>query len=660
MKFYKFIVLFLICGLFLSSCQATPTNPTQSATSAQSSPDPLAINPTVSPTQTSAPIPTDSQPIYKDASASIDARVADLLARMSLEEKIGQMTQIEKNSLKSGDVARYLLGSVLSGGGGSPPFNDTEHWAEMVNAFQEEALSTRLGIPMIYGVDAVHGHGNLYGATIFPQNIGLGAANDSDLTFRIGKATAAEMAATSIFWNFAPVIAVVQDIRWGRTYEGFSESTEIVTSLGEAYIRGLQEPTQLGSDPLPYFVLATPKHYIGDGGTTWGTSTTSDYMIDQGVTEYDEAQLRALFLPPYQAAVESGALIVMNSFSSWGGTKMSANQYLLTDVLKNELSFKGFIVSDWASIDQVNSNYYQANVDSINAGIDMSMVPYDATRFIAAVKTAVESGAIPMERIDDAVRRILYVKFALGLFERPYADPTLQTLVGSDEHRALAREAVAKSLVLLKNDNAALPLSKDTPLIFVAGKAADDIGIQCGGWTIQWQGRPGNITPGTTILDAISTSLANPENVRYDLAGKFDNVTDASGSPLIAEVGIAVVGELPYAEGVGDASSLDLPENQITMLERMRLQVKTLVVIIISGRPLIITDQLDLADAWVAAWLPGTEALGITDVLFGDLPFTGKLPYTWPRSYDQLPLNINNLAESGQEPLFEFGYGLQP
>ena len=661
MKIQKFISLIVICGLLLGACQSsapTPASPSSTPPQVETAQPPTEQP--AGPTSTSAPTPTEALPIYKDTTASLDVRVADLLSRMTLEEKIGQMTQIEKNSLGQGDIAKYLLGSVLSGGGGSPSKNDVAHWAAMVNAFQDEALSTRLGIPMLYGVDAIHGHGNLYGATIFPQNIGLGATNDPDLVYRIGKATAAEMAATSIFWNFAPVVAVPQDIRWGRTYEGYSENTDIVTSLGEAYIRGLQEPTLLGDDPIPYVVLATPKHYIGDGGTTWGTSTSGGYMLDQGVTEYDEAQLRALFLPPYQAAIDSGALIIMNSFSSWGGTKMSANKYLLTTVLKTELGFEGFIVSDWASIDQVTPDYYQANVDSINAGIDMSMAPYDAARFISTIKKAVDNGDISLERIDDAVRRILYVKFALGLFEHPYADSSLFELVGSDEHRALAREAVAKSLVLLKNENGALPLAKDTPLIFVAGKGANDIGTQCGGWTIQWQGLPGKITPGLTILDAINITVANPDNVHYNQFGKFDDLVDANGSPLIADVGIVVVGEKPYAEGQGDARNLDLPTDQIDMLERMRQSVHTLIVIIISGRPLIITDQLELADAWVAAWLPGTEALGITDVLFGDVAFTGKLPYTWPSSYDQLPLNLNNQAESGQEPLFEFGYGICP
>lgn len=656
---YKLTIFIVTIALALSACQP------QILPAARPSTSPTLASQILPPTEVVvSPTPLTSQaeaaPIYKDSSATITARVEDLLSRMTLEEKIGQMTQIEKNSLRAGDVSKYMLGSVLSGGGGTPKINDAAHWAEMVQQFQSEALATRLGIPLLYGVDAVHGHNNLYGATIFPHNVGLGATNDYDLVYRIGKATAEELAVTSVFWNFAPVVAVPQDIRWGRTYEGYSESNEVVTRLGEAYLRGLQEPLFLGNDPKPYIILATPKHYIGDGGTGWGTSTTESYMIDQGETIYDEKQLRELFLPPYHKAVEAGALVIMSSFSSWNGTKMSAHRYLLTDVLKTELGFRGFIVSDWGSIDQITPDYYQANVAAINAGIDMSMVPYNAFSYIATITKAVKSGDIPIERIDDAVRRILTVKFEIGLFEHPLADLSLEIEVGSESHRSLAREAVSKSMVLLKDDENTLPLSKDTPLIFVAGEAADDIGIQCGGWTITWQGLSGNITPGTTILEAIETSISNPDGVRYNRFGKFDNLTDDNGDLLIADVGIAVLGEKPYAEGSGDARSLDLPGDQIQLLERLRLQVDTLIVILISGRPMIITDQLDLADAWIAAWLPGTEALGITDVIFGDIPFTGSLPYTWPASYDQLPLNINNIGESGYQPLFEFGYGLHP
>jgi beta-glucosidase len=592
----------------------------------------------------------DDTPLYKDPTQLVEARVEDLLARMSLDEKIGQMTQVEKNSIKDeDDIAGYYLGSILSGGGGSPDRNTPESWADMVNGYQEIALTTPLGIPLIYGVDAVHGHNNVRGATIFPQQIGLGAANDLELMQQIGQITAKEMIATGIYWNFSPVVAVAQDIRWGRIYESYSENTELVTELALAYLRGMQ------GDSLddPFTVIGTPKHFVGDGGTAWDSSTTNDYLLDQGVTDVDEATLRAVHLPPYQAAVESGARSIMASFSSWGGMKMHAQQYLLTDVLKGELGFTGFLVSDWAGMDQITNNYYNAMVTGINAGVDMNMVPYDYYRFIDTMFEAVDKGDISVERIDDAVRRILRVKFELGLFENPFGDDSLLAEVGSEEHRAVARQAVSESLVLLKNENAALPIAKDTPTIFVGGAFADDIGVQSGGWTMTWQGTAGGITPGTTILQGIEAAVSLDTSVHFDRFGRFEDVTDDAGSPVIADVGIVIVGEDPYAEGVGDATDLHLPEPQRNLIDRMRQQSQTLIIILVSGRPMIITDQLESADAFVAAWLPGTEGAGVADVLFGDKPFTGKLSFTWPRSMDQIPL-----ANVGDDPLFPFGYGL--
>jgi beta-glucosidase len=443
----KYIFLTLVLALLLSACQ--PAAETVSL-----------------PTPTVLPLSTEPEPAYLDSSLPAEERAQDLLARMSLDEKLGQMTQVEKGSIQPADVTRYYIGSILSGGGGYPSGDNTpEGWAKMVDGFQAAALEAPLGIPLIYGVDAVHGHNNLKGATIFPHNIGLGAANDPELVEKIGRATAEEMLATGIPWNFAPVLAVVQDIRWGRTYEAFGENTELVTSLGIAYQNGLQATGE--NDSL--FVLATPKHYIGDGGTIWGTSTTENYKLDQGDTQMDEATLRELFLPPYQAAVEAGAQNVMISYSSWNGLKLHGHQYLITDVLKGELGFEGFVVSDWAGIDQVDKDYYTAVVTSINAGVDMNMVPQGYQRYLTVLKQAVEKGDIPMERIDDAVLRILTVKFKLGLFEKPFSDPAYLETVGSDAHRELAREAVAKSLVLLKNENAALPIAKDAELIYVAG-----------------------------------------------------------------------------------------------------------------------------------------------------------------------------------------------
>ncbi len=596
-------------------------------------------------------VPPDDAP-YKKAALSVEERVEDLLARMTLEEKIGQMTLVEKNSIKVDDIDGLFIGGLLSGGGGYPRTNSAEAWAEMVDGFQQQALNTRLAIPIIYGVDAVHGHNNVKGAVIFPHNIGMGATRNPELVEQACAVTAVETAATGIYWDYAPVVAVVRDIRWGRTYEGYSENTDLVTQLGTACLRGLQDGD--------IYVLGTPKHYVGDGGAGWETSTTDNYTIDRGVTQGDEAFLRTVHLPPYEAAINSGAMSIMVSYSSFGGMKMSAQQYLITDVLKGELGFNGFVVSDWKAIDEISTPYYDAVVTSINAGMDMNMVPYDYTTFIKVMTDAVDAGDISMERIDDAVRRILRVKFMMGLFERPFSDPDLLASVGSDAHRAVARQAVSESLVLLKNDNEALPLAKDVAHIFVAGEAADDIGIQSGGWTIEWQGKTGNITAGTTILDAIKDAVGNDVDVKFNRFGRYNNANDDSGNPIQAEIGIAVVGEQPYAEGMGDDSDLSLSEPDLAMIARIRERVDTLIIVLISGRPMIISDTLDEADAFVAAWLPGTEGAGVTDVLFGDKPFTGTLPFTWPRTIDQLPFDFTNLATDGDDsPLFPFGYGLR-
>ncbi len=574
---------------------------------------------------------------------------------MTLEEKIGQMTLVEKGSIRPEDIATCCIGALLSGGGSAPPVNSPAAWADMVDGFQEYALRSRLGIPLLYGVDAVHGHGNVYGATIFPHNIGLGAARDPDLVERIGRATAEEMAATGTYWNYAPVVAVPQDIRWGRTYEGFGEETELVSTLGSACIRGLHDGGRARRPEVPIAVLATAKHYLGDGGTAWDSSRTFNirrYRIDQGDARVDEATLRAVHLPPYVAALRAGARCIMASLSSWQGTKMHAHRYLLTDVLKHELGFQGFVVSDWEGVQPLSEDYYTAVVTAIRAGIDMVMVPYDYPTFIATLKRAAERGDVPLERIDDAVRRILIAKFLVGLFERPYAERSLLPTVGSPEHRELAREAVRRSLVLLKNEGV-LPLAKDTPLIFVAGQAADDIGMQCGGWTIEWQGKNGNITPGTSILEGIRRTAVGA-TIQYDRMGRFDTALDPGGRPLLADVGIGVVGEMPYAEGLGDREDLSLSREDLAVLERLRQRCRRMLVILLSGRPLIMTEAMAHWDAFVAAWLPGSEGQGIADVLFGDFPFSGKLPYAWPRSMDQVPL-----AVTGGTPLFPFGYGLE-
>lgn len=588
----------------------------------------------------------ETAPIYLDPTADVEDRAADLLSRMTLEEKVGQMAQVSMHCIVDEDIRDRFLGSMLSGGGGAPRPNNPAAWAEMVDGYQEYALQTRLGIPLIYGVDAVHGHNNVYGAVIFPHNVGLGAANNPELMARIGQVTAHEMAATGIYWNFAPVVAAPQDIRWGRAYEGYSEDPEIVSTLGAAYIRGLQNVDGARDLAAPTTVLATPKHFVGDGGTTWGTSRI--YQIDQGVTEVDEETLREIHLSPYIAAIDAGALSVMASFSSWQDTKMHAHRYLLTDVLKEELGFEGFVVSDWEAIDQLQGTYYDQVVTAINAGIDMAMLPCSYDLFIAALTGAVKNGDAPMERIDDAVRRILTVKFRLGLFEQPFSNRALVDAVGSDAHREVAREAVRQSLVLLRNEGDVLPLDPHQPHILVAGRGMHDVGMQCGGWTISWQGSTGHITPGTTVIDAIESAVSADTAVVYDRFGRFEDIEETM--PL----GIAVVGERPYTEGQGDDWNLALAETDVKMLARIREKVDRLVVILVAGRPMIVTDYLDDWDGFVMAWLPGTEAQGVADVLFGDYPFVGRLPYTWPRSADQLPQG----ALDQDEALFPLGYGL--
>ena len=599
--------------------------------------------------------------INRQAGLSIKDQVSSLLGRMTLDEKIGQMTQVDQRAVEPSDVTRFSLGSALSGGGSNPSPNNPRNWAEMVSRLQEAALNTRLGIPLVYGVDAVHGHSNVVGATIFPHNIGLGATRDPDLVERVARATALEMSATGVYWDFAPCVAVPQDLRWGRTYEGFSQDPDLVADLGSAYVRGLQNTSEFGS---PGTVLACPKHFLGDGGTTWGTTQQADwlidneqaadyrYKIDQGDVQLSETQLRNIHLTPYIAAINAGARSIMVSFSSWNGVKSHANHHLLTGVLKSELGFTGFLVSDWGAIDQLDADYYQCVVTSINAGLDMIMVPFEYQRFISNLQDALENGDVSPDRIDDAVRRILTVKFELELFKRKIADEPSLNIVGSENHRSLAREAVRKSLVLLKNDQNLIPLDKNIARIIIAGSAADSIGLQCGGWTIEWQGGRGNITSGTSLLDSIYQTVSTETSVHFDEFGNFSQ-------GIQAEVGIVCLHEIPYAEGVGDRADLSLTSDDIDLIQRVGTRCQQLVVIIFSGRPLVITNQLPLAEAWVAAWLPGTEAQGITDVIFGDYPPQGKLPYNWPRSGFQPNHGLERVGTGDIAPLFPFGYGLR-
>ena len=587
-------------------------------------------------------IPTEIQesPVYMDPNAPIEDRVEELLSLMTLEEKIGQMTQIERIYTSGDVVAEYYIGSVLSGGGSSPLPNNPESWADMYDNLQESALSTRLAIPIIYGIDAIHGNNNLYGATIFPHNIGLGAARDPELVKQIEQITAIETSAIGIDWTFGPCITVPQDERWGRTYEGFSEDTELVAELGKAAVEGFQGEDLSDSDTI----LACTKHYAGDGGTTNG--------VDRGNTECTEEFFREMYLYPYISALEVPVGSVMISFSSWNGIKMHSNEYLINDVLKEELGFEGFVISDWQGINEIDgtSNTEMSKLDietAINAGIDMVMVPDKYMDFISMLTELVNEGEISQSRIDDAVRRILTIKFKLGLFENPYADRSNIDLIGCEAHREVARDAVCKSLVLLKNEGSLLPLSKDLDSIVVAGDRADDIGSQCGGWTISWQGGSGNITEGTSILDAIKNTVSTGTEVTYS--------ADGSEVPSDVDVGIVVIGETPYAEFMGDNKDLLLKTPDVDTINNIRDAGIPVVVILISGRPMIITEEIDKMGALIAAWLPGTEGQGVADVIFGDYAPTARLSFTWPRSIDQIPVND---TDGSKDSLFPFGFGL--
>ncbi|WP_051167776.1 glycoside hydrolase family 3 N-terminal domain-containing protein [Actinoplanes sp. N902-109] len=574
---------------------------------------------------------------YQDPSLPVATRVGDLLTRMSLDDKVGQMTQTERGVTTPADVTSYRIGSILSGGGSAPASNTATGWADMYDAYQRGALAAPLQIPMMYGIDAVHGNNNVLGSTIFPHNIGLGATRDPALVQNIGRATAEEVTGAGQDWTFAPCVCVARNDRWGRTYESFGENPELVTAM-TTVVTGLQGQRLDG----PASVLATAKHYLGDGGTTGGT--------DQGNTAISEAELRAIHLPPFRAAVQRGVGSVMVSFSSFNGAKLHGNKYLITDVLKGELGFTGFVVSDWAGIDQLDGQrgFTQAEVaTAVNAGLDMLMVPENWRTFVGYLRAAVQSGQIPMSRIDDANRRILTKKFELGLFERPYADRSYAATIGSTAHRTLARQAVRESQVLLKNAGGILPLAKSGGKIFVAGRSADDIGNQSGGWTLSWQGASGNTVPGTSILAGIRAAAGSGTTVTY--------AKDGSGIDSSYRAAIAVLGETPYAEGQGDRpGSMSLDATDLATLNRLRATGVPVIVVLVSGRPLDIAAQLGGWTALVAAWLPGSEGAGVADVLFGDYAPTGKLPMTWMQSASQQPIN----DDDGKTPLFPYGYGL--
>ncbi|KHL24645.1 1,4-beta-D-glucan glucohydrolase [Croceibacterium mercuriale] len=584
-----------------------------------------------------------------------EAFVTELMTRMSLEEKVGQMIQADTSAITPDDLRRYPLGSILSGGS-SPPLGRPDRspgpdWAATVNAFEAVAMEPRTGhtaIPLIFGIDAVHGNNNVVGATLFPHNIALGATRNLDLTRRIGDATAQETAAAGIHWAFGPTLAVPQDDRWGRTYEGYSEDPQLVRAFSGAMVEGLQGKPGLTTIQVGR-VAASAKHFLGDGGTTSG--------VDQGNTELSEAELIATHAPGYPPAINGGVMTIMASFNSWNGQKMHGNRSLLTDVLKGRMGFDGFIVGDWNGHAQVAGCTKTDCAASFNAGLDMAMAPDSWQGLFDTTLAQVRAGTIPMERVDDAVRRILRVKHRLGLFDtaRPFADRP--GVIGAPAHRAIAREAVRQSLVLLKNDGV-LPLRPDAKLL-VAGTHADDIGLQSGGWTLSWQG-DGNSNADFPNAQSIYAGLA--EAVR---AGGGSATLSADGSFTDRpDAAIVVFGEMPYAEGRGDVRTLEFEagdKQSLALLQRLKAAGIPTVSVFLSGRPLWVNPELNQSDAFVAGWLPGSEGGGIADVLIAGPDgaprhdFRGRLSFSWPKTAGQFTLNV---GQDGYDPLFPYDYGL--
>lgn len=628
--------------------------------------------------------------IKTENSTDVEARIEELLSRMSLRQKIGQMIQTERMAITPGDVKENHIGSVLSGGGSAPGSNTLADWIEMNDAYWEASVyedENHLSIPLLYGVDAIHGHNNVKGGTIFPHNIGLGATRDPDLLRRIAEVTAREILASGVEWTFAPTLAVARNMHWGRTYESYSEDPNLVSWYAKPFVEGLQGDLKDDS------VIACVKHWIGDGGTSYG--------IDQGDTAIDENELRKVHLPPYLPALDAGVLTLMVSFNSWNGDKCHGHKYLVTELLKNELQFQGFVISDWDGIDYLSDSYSEAIEKGVNAGIDMFMVSENWRGFAEHLRNHVEAGRVEEERIDDAVRRILRVKMAYGLFEKPRPAQRKWSghkSFGSQEHREVAREAVRKSLVLLKNENQTLPLKKEANIL-VAGKNADDAGHQCGGFTIAWQGmsktsqsEPAVAEDGTPPGYAYSAGGALKGNVPGStsiwhgikkVSPRAELSLDGSkADPDKHDVAVVVIGETPYAEGMGDVrrgddvivemgskirglmkvlhpygSSVVLNElhpEDLQTIKRITDKGIPVVTVLISGRPLIANEEIEASDAFVAAWLPGSEGQGVADVLFGDHDFTGKLSFTWQKHAEENFI----VGDEDYRPKYPFGYGL--
>lgn len=588
---------------------------------------------------------------------AVEKRIDDILAKMTLEQKVGQVVQGDSNSITPAELKKYRLGSILSGGNSAPgdkPYADTASWLKAADAYYEASIDpegVEIAIPTIWGIDAVHGHTNLIGGTVFPHNVGLGAANDPDLIHRISEATALELNVSGHDWTFAPTLAVPQNDRWGRGYEGFSERPEIVKSYGGEIVKGLQG--EVGSDDFmgPKRVMSTAKHFVGDGGT--------DNGVDQGDAIISETELRELHLPGYETAVAEGAQSVMASFSAWQGQPMHGQKALMTDVLKGQMNFQGFIVGDWNGHGLIPGCTATDCPEALNAGLDMYMAPESWKGIYESTLKHVKSGRISMERLEDANRRILRAKINSGIFEKP--KPSLRPiagkseLLGTKESRDLAREAVRKSMVLLKNNDQILPLAANSK-VQVVGPGAESITKLSGGWTLSWQGRDHvneDFPNGTTFLSAVKSVVeAAGGSVTYDADGS--NIADDT------DVVIAVFGEDPYAEFQGDRANVDFVPNDFNtdMLKQYQDADIPVVSVFISGRPLWANPEINASDAFIAAWLPGSEPAGITDLIFQTKPnydFTGRLSFSWPKLATQVKLNPHH---ENYDPLFPLGYGL--
>lgn len=559
-----------------------------------------------------------------------------LLGQMSVQQKAAQMVMGRYENVTSADVSGEAVGTVFSAGSAIPGTGSAAEWASLIDGFISASQSTPNGLPILFGIDAVHGNSKATGTVIFPHNIGLGCTRNPELVEQIGQITALEMVATGASWTFGPVLSVAHDKRWGRTYESYSEDPTDVALLGAAQVVGLQGRGGLGTGAPG--VIACAKHFAGDGQATYGTSrkpaagTDPGGLVDRGDVQIDEATMRAYGIAPYIPAIQAGLGSIMVADTTWNGVNMTGHSELLTTILKGELGFRGFVTTDWDAV--TTSQQGPGVVAAINAGVDMLMA---ATVWASQRDeiVAAAGGSISQERIDDAVRRILTVKCEAGLFGFA-RDTSLMAQVGSDAHRAVGRQAVRESLVLLKHEGGVLPLAKGSN-VWVAGTGADALDRQTGGWTISWQ-NGGDKTQGTTILQGIAA-----------VANVVPNVADA-------DTAIVVLSEPPYAEWYGDVSSINtLPAEDFALLSEARNAGKPVVAIIVSGRPVLITDQLANADAWVAAWLPGTEGDGIAEVLFGDYNFTGKLGHSWPQTEDQVTMNKD---DAGYTPLFAYGHGL--